>query len=47
MPDGGHDVAEVHGGNDAVLLLVLLSEGLARVFQLQLLSNKKNTTAQG
>lgn len=40
VPDGGHDVAEVHGGNDAVLLFVLLRKRLARVLQLQLLSNK-------
>lgn len=40
MPDGGHDVTEVHGGNDAVLLFVLLSKCLACVLQLQLLSNK-------
>lgn len=40
VPDGRHDVTEVHGGNDAILLFVLLSKSLACMFQLQLLSNK-------
>lgn len=40
VPDGGHDVTEVHGRNDAILLFVLLSKRLACMFQLQLLSDK-------
>lgn len=47
MPDGGHDVAEVHGRNDAVLLFVLLSERLACVFQLQLLGDETRRPLKG
>lgn len=32
MPDGGHDVAEVQGGDGATFALVFLCEGLTGMF---------------
>lgn len=44
MSDGGHNVTEVHGGDDAILAFVLLGECLACMLQLQLLKKKKKKT---
>lgn len=41
VPYGGHNVTEVQGRDDAILLLVLLGKCLTCMFQLQLL---KDTT---
>lgn len=43
VPDGGHDVAEVQGGDGATFALVFLRKRLAGMLKLQLLHTHAHT----
>lgn len=47
MPDGGHDVAEIQGGDGATFALVFQRKRLAGVLKLQLLRTHTHTPVLG